>query len=93
MARRRRTRLRSGRLKASERRRRLNAANPPPGGVVILDVTRRNRRGRRTRDSWSVDLAVRTQFSADLDVRKLAHAIRMELAEHYRASLLQGRRP
>lgn len=58
-----------------------------------MDVSRRHRRGRRSRDAWQVDLVVRAQFSVDLDVRKLVHVIRMQLAEHYRASLLQGRRP
>lgn len=87
------TRLRSGRLKAGERRRRLNAANPEPGQTIVLDSARRNRGGKRSRGNWNVDLAVRTQFAVDLDVRKLVHAVRIELAEHYRASLLAGRRP
>lgn len=85
------TRLKSGRLKKGERRRRLNAAAPRPGEVVILDRSRRRTRGRRSRGSWQVELAVQTQFSADLDVRKLVHVVRLALAEHFRASLLSGR--
>jgi len=86
------TRLRSGRLKKGERARRLNAAAPKPGEVVILDHSRRKKGGRRSRSSWQVELAVQTQFSADLDVRKLVHVVRMALAEHFRASLLAGRK-
>ncbi len=58
-----------------------------------MDRSRRRTRGRRSRNSWQVDLAVQTQFSADIDVRKLVHVVRMALAEHYRASLLAGRQP
>ncbi len=76
-----------------ERRRRLNAAAPKPGEVVILDHSRRRSGGKRSRASWQVELAVQTQFSADLDVRKLVHFVRMQLALHYRNSLLAGKRP
>jgi hypothetical protein len=86
------TRMRSGRLKTSERKRRLNAANPKPGEVVILDHSRRSFRGQRSRGSWNVDLAVRTQCSVDMDVRKLVHAIRVNLGLHFRAALLGGQK-
>lgn len=87
------SRTRSGRLKVAERRRRLQEADQGDGRTIILDVSRRRSRGQRSRGSWHVDLAVSTQFSVDLDVRKLVHRIRIELAEHYRASLLAGRTP
>jgi hypothetical protein len=87
-----RLRTKSGRLSTKERRRRIAASGAKPGEVVILDVTRRRERGVRRRNAISVDMAVETQWAADLDVRKLLHELRIVLAEHYRASLLAGQR-
>ena len=87
------SRLRSGRLKVGERRRRIQEAGAKPGEVIILDRHERRRGGERVRGAWQVDLQVQTQFSADIDVRKLVHFVRLALAEHFRASLLAGQRP
>lgn len=60
---------------------------------MILDRSERRRGGQRQRGAWQVDLHVQTQFSVDIDVRKLVHFVRLALAEHFRASLLAGKRP
>lgn len=78
----------TGKLLASEKRRRVNAKSPKPGEVVILDESRRVKKGQRSRNSMQVELVVQAQFSVDLDVRKLNHAIRIGLASSFRDDLL-----
>ncbi len=55
-------------------------------------MSRRRRRGKRSRASIQIELATRTQFSVDLDVRKLLHELRIAVADHYRAALIAGQR-
>jgi hypothetical protein len=78
----------TGRLMAGERRRRINAASPKPGEVVILDQSRRASKGERSRGAMQVELRVETQFSVDLDVRKLVDRIRVDLASSFTDDLL-----
>jgi hypothetical protein len=86
-------RTKGGRLKTSVRRRRIRAAGAKPGEVVLLDVTRKRTKGVRGKNSILIDMVVETQWAADLDVRKLLHEIRVNLAEHYQAALLSGMKP
>lgn len=87
-----RIRTKSGRLTTAERRRRLSGLALQPGEVVILDRSRRIAKGVRSKNAMQVELRVGTEFSVDTDVRKLLHAVRMDLAEHYSRQLLAGER-
>lgn len=86
-------RTKSGRLRAGERRRRLAAANLAPGDVLILDVSRRAKKGKRSKGALQAEMVVSTQIGADTDIRKLLHQVRLALARHYQAQLLAGERP
>jgi hypothetical protein len=90
---RKRIRTKSGRLTAGERRRRVSAANLQPGEVIILDRSRRVVKGVRSKNSLTAELRVGVQFAVDTDVRKLLHATRVALAEHFQAKLRAGERP
>ena len=87
-----RIRTKSGRLTTPERRRRLSGVSLGPGEVMILDRSRRVIGGKRSGNAMLVELRVGAEFSVDTDVRKLLHAVRVDLAEHYRDNLLAGAR-
>lgn len=93
MARRRKIRTKTGRLSASERKRRIGQIRRR--AVVLLDVAPSRRKGSRfaLKNSFSAEWATRVQFGAHLDVRPLVRAVQLELADHFRSSLLRGVSP
>lgn len=91
-------RTQAGRLTMGERRRRIKASGAAPGEVIILDVSdrklsKRQRRRGLTTNAVDVDFAVETQFSVDMDVRKLVNFLRIAIGIHLRESMLKGESP